>query len=37
MLEVDSSFGVHVVYLDYSEAFDSVPHAHLRLVEKLKE
>ena len=33
-LAVDSGYGVDVIYLDYSKAFDSVP--HLRLIEKLK-
>ena len=31
---VDQGYGVDVVYLDYSKAFDPVP--HLRLIEKLK-
>ena len=31
---VDSGYGIDVIYLDYSIAFDSVP--HLRLIEKLK-
>jgi len=33
-LAVDPGYGVDVIYLDYSKAFDSVP--HLRLIEKLK-
>ena len=32
--EVDSGYDVDVIYLDYSKAFDSVP--HFRLIEKLK-
>ena len=32
---LDSGYGIDVIYLDYSKAFDSVP--HLRLIEKLKE
>ena len=31
---VDSGYGIDIIYLDYSEAFDTVP--HLRLIEKLK-
>ena len=30
---VDSGYGIDGIYLDYSKAFDSVP--HYRLVEKL--
>ena len=32
-LAVDLGYGIDVIYLDYSKAFDSVP--HLRLIEKL--
>ena len=32
---MDSGYDVDVIYLDYSKAFDSVP--HFRLIEKLKE
>jgi len=32
---LDLGYGIDVIYLDYSKAFDSVP--HLRLIEKLKE
>ena len=31
---LDSGFGIDVIYLDYSKAFDSVP--HLRLISKLQ-
>ena len=31
---LDSGYGIDVIYLDYSKAFDSVP--HLRLIEKFK-
>ena len=31
---LDMGFGVDVIYLDYSKAFDSVP--HLRLISKLQ-
>ena len=31
---MDSGFGIDVIYLDYSKAFDSVP--HLRLISKLQ-
>ena len=31
---VDSGYGIDIIYLDYSKAFDTVP--HLRHIEKLK-
>ena len=31
---VNSGYSIDIIYLDYSEAFDTVP--HLRLIKKLK-